>query len=128
VRLYISGPMTGLPDLNFPAFHRAEERLAAGGFEVVNPARMGEVPGWKLRDYLKRDIPELLECDGVATLTDLTLSRGRWAEVTVALAVGMPVRPVEEWLGEEISPDGGNSGVEPQLECVESKRSEQQGG
>lgn len=37
-RLYLSGPMTGKPALNFPAFHAEAARLLALGYEVVNPA------------------------------------------------------------------------------------------
>ncbi|MCW5236165.1 DUF4406 domain-containing protein [Verminephrobacter eiseniae] len=36
-RIYISGPMSGLPDLNFAAFHAKARRLHALGCEVVNP-------------------------------------------------------------------------------------------
>ena len=39
MRIYIAGPMTGLPDSNYPAFHAAEARLQALGHEPHNPAR-----------------------------------------------------------------------------------------
>jgi hypothetical protein len=38
-RAYIAGPMTGLPEFNFPAFHAAAASLRARGFEVENPAQ-----------------------------------------------------------------------------------------
>ena len=37
-RIYISGPMTGMPEHNFPAFHAAADRLRKAGWSVVNPA------------------------------------------------------------------------------------------
>lgn len=40
MRWYVSGPMTGLPLLNFPAFHAAAAKLRAQGHEVINPAEM----------------------------------------------------------------------------------------
>ena len=38
MRIYIAGPMSGLPDFNYPAFNQAEQRLLALGYEVENPA------------------------------------------------------------------------------------------
>ena len=37
-RIYIAGPMSGLPDLNYPAFHAMAERLRAKGLHVESPA------------------------------------------------------------------------------------------
>ena len=37
--------MTGLPDLNYPAFNAAEEALTAAGHAVLNPARNGTIVG-----------------------------------------------------------------------------------
>ncbi|WP_457825134.1 DUF4406 domain-containing protein, partial [Staphylococcus aureus] len=34
-RIYVAGPMSGLPELNFPAFHAAAAELRAQGFDVV---------------------------------------------------------------------------------------------
>ena len=41
--IYIAGPMTGLPDLNFPTFHTEAARLRSLGHEVINPAEIGGV-------------------------------------------------------------------------------------
>ena len=41
VRVYLSGPMKGYPDSNFPAFHATAAALRARGLEVVNPAEIG---------------------------------------------------------------------------------------
>ena len=38
MKLYLAGPMTGIKDLNFPAFHAEASRLRALGHIVVNPA------------------------------------------------------------------------------------------
>ena len=38
--IYISGPMTGLPDLNRDAFETAENFLRLWGFEPINPLKI----------------------------------------------------------------------------------------
>ena len=38
MRVYLAGPMTGLPQFNFPAFDNAEKDLQARGYDVVPPA------------------------------------------------------------------------------------------
>lgn len=45
MRIYLSGPMTGLSDLNRPAFDAAEKRLTAEGHFVINPHRLYPVFG-----------------------------------------------------------------------------------
>lgn len=40
-KVYIAGPMTGLPNYNFASFDRAAERLKARGLEPQNPAEIG---------------------------------------------------------------------------------------
>jgi hypothetical protein len=43
MRLYVSGPMTGLAGFNYRAFDTAAADLRARGIEVVSPAEMGAV-------------------------------------------------------------------------------------
>ena len=45
MRIYISGPMTGLPDYNFPAFEAAERRLTEQGHFAINPHRISALFG-----------------------------------------------------------------------------------
>lgn len=40
MNIYISGPMTGHDNLNFPAFFHAEDRIRRMGYNPVNPARL----------------------------------------------------------------------------------------
>lgn len=82
--IYISGPMTGKPDLNFPAFHRAATYLRAKGYEVVNPAEFGEEPGMEWHQYLRKDIAALVECDEIYLLEGWQQSKGASLEVHIA--------------------------------------------
>ena len=91
-RIYISGPMTGLPDLNFPAFHAEAARLRALGYEVVNPAEINPDPTTHRHDCLKRDIAALLTCDEIAVMGGWMNSLGSMLEVRIANSVGIKFR------------------------------------
>ena len=99
MRVYVAGPMTGLPDFNRPAFAEAEARLTEAGFEVVNPANLPEPcedPEWL--DWMRACIPQLLTCDGVAFLPGWVDSRGALTEVTLADDLGFHVMDVNRWV------------------------------
>lgn len=91
MRIYISGPMSGVKDFNFPAFNAAAAELRRMGHEVVNPAELGEHADWVWADYLKRDLKVLLDCDVVFALPGWRDSRGASLECDVASRLGMPV-------------------------------------
>jgi hypothetical protein len=97
-RIYIAGPMSNMPDHNLPAFAEAAERLAAAGYETVNPGAKGVIDGWSWADYLRDDLPRLLAGDGVAVLDGWHESRGARLEVYVATQLDMDVRAVDDWL------------------------------
>lgn len=90
-RIYISGPMTGLPDLNFPAFRAEAARLRALGFDVVNPADINhdQAAGW--HECMRRDLAALLTCDALALLDGWQRSAGAHLEMHVAHRVGMEI-------------------------------------
>ena len=95
--LYLSGPMSGYPDCNYPLFHAEAAVLRSHGYIVHNPAETGDM-GSQYTDLLREDIRTILDCDGVATLEGWWSSKGAQIEITVAGAIGLPVRPVHEWV------------------------------
>lgn len=102
--LYVSGPMTGMPDLNFPAFHEAAAALRAAGYTVTNPAELdaqdaGKTLTWE--QYMRRDIVALMACDGVALLPGWSNSRGASLEVDIAKRLNMPLWAVHVWLADD---------------------------
>ena len=90
-RIYISGPMTGMPELNFPAFHAEAARLTALGYDVVNPADLNPEPekGW--HECMRRDLAALLTCDALALMDGWQKSAGAHLEMHVAHRVGMEI-------------------------------------
>lgn len=95
-KIYISGPMSGYEGNNEGAFHDAEHRLRALGYEPLNPARHPVQDSWAA--YLKLDIQDVLRADAVAVLPGWEASRGAKLEVHVAHALEIPVMPIEQWI------------------------------
>ena len=90
-RVYIAGPMTGLPALNFPAFHAEAARLRALGYEVANPAEINPEPGMAWAECMFRDLRELTECDGIAMLPGWEASPGACIERLWSIRTGKKV-------------------------------------
>jgi Domain of unknown function (DUF4406) len=101
VKLYLAGPMTGLPDFNFPAFDLAEESLSRSGYTIFNPAQMDRDVGFDpksavvseafLRDALRRDLSAICECDAIAMLPGWEKSGGATVEWTLAKHLGLKI-------------------------------------
>lgn len=92
MKIYLAGPMTGIKDLNFPAFHAEAARLRALGHTVVNPAELNADASAPWADCMRVDIAELVACDTVALLDGWTASRGARLEHHIALELGMAPR------------------------------------
>jgi hypothetical protein len=86
-RIYLSGPMTGLPDENRPAFNAEAARLRALGYQVENPAELNP-PGTPRHICMRVDIQALLGCDTIALLPGWTDSAGATVERACAVQFG----------------------------------------
>lgn len=103
--VYISGPMRGRKDHNFPAFFRAEAKLLREGWQVLNPARIdmeedgfdshGKGPAFPIDHFIRRDLDLIMGLkpgrDAIAVLDDWFLSYGARAEVYLAKWRGLRV-------------------------------------
>lgn len=105
--VYIAGPMTGLPEFNFPAFDRAAELLAANGHLVLNPAQMDRDVGFDpsssvassefLRDAMRRDLSAICGAEAIAMLPGWEHSAGARIEWTLAAHLGLEIMYLSEW-------------------------------
>lgn len=102
MRLYLAGPMRGIPEWNFPAFDAAEEEWSAYNHQVFNPAKIATAYGYgphncrgeeqdHLRHVIRSDIECIMMCDAVALLPGWENSRGATVEVALAHFLGLPL-------------------------------------
>jgi len=95
----MAGPMRGLTDLNYSAFHSVEKliRRKHPGWRVFNPARaFGGDTTRDLRDYLASDLTLLLaEADSIMFLPGWEGSEGALIEYGIARALGLDFGFVE---------------------------------
>lgn len=90
MKFYLAGPMTGIPDLNFPRFHEEAARLRALGHQIINPAELNPTSSDWL-ECMRIDIRELVMCDGVAMLAGWRKSRGATLEHDIGMRLGLQV-------------------------------------
>lgn len=83
--IYLAGPMTGLPEQNYPAFNAAADNLRARGHTVLNPAENPEPPCKSWLGYMKMAIPMLIKCDTIVFLPGWAESAGALKEYDEAL-------------------------------------------
>jgi hypothetical protein len=102
MRIYIAGPMTGIPQFNYPEFFRVATVLRDLGHAVINPAETnGATVQEALRDveanphsweyYMRKDVMSVASVDAICLLPGWQNSKGARLEVTVAKALGMPL-------------------------------------
>ena len=88
--IYISGPISGLPDGNRPAFAEMATTLRSKGWVVVNPHDLFAADveeSWE--GYMRKDLAALLTCTHLVMLPGWEQSRGAQLEKLVADAVGI---------------------------------------
>lgn len=109
MKIYLAGPMRGIPEFNFPAFHKAAAYLRDQGHTIFSPAENdldktgidvtgttgdeAEIEGkngWTLRQALCDDLNFIcLEAEGIALLPGWEKSKGVAAELATAKALGL---------------------------------------
>lgn len=123
MRIYIAGPMRGIPYYNFPAFDAMQALLEKDGVLCVNPANLDreigfeamELPpdtdwtaipdGFDFAACVDRDVREVRRCDAIMMLDGWEKSSGARAEKALA-----------EWEGKAVmyqTPPCGTATAQP---------------
>lgn len=82
MKIFISGPMSGLPHFNRPAFHEAARLLDSQGHIALNPATLPD--GLSEKEYMDICLSMLRCADAIYLLDGWKLSAGARAEHALA--------------------------------------------
>jgi hypothetical protein len=100
---YLAGPMRGLPEFNFPEFHKQAAWLRANGWKVFSPAERDEadpalngdwgidVAGRGLDYFMQFDLAAVCQTEAVVVMEGWEKSQGARLEAVTAVEVGHPV-------------------------------------
>lgn len=107
MRLYISGPMRGIPEFNRPKFDEVAKRIRRSGHTAISPLEIDTavamddwgcraVPEDVARHTIMRDLVLIAyDVDGIVVLPGWKDSRGAKAEVELARCFGLHI--FNEW-------------------------------
>lgn len=90
MKLFLSGPMTGYPEFNRPAFNKLARELRDLGHEVVNPAENVEPACGSWKGWMRLSIRQLCDCEGVVMMAGWICSAGATEELRIARVLGIP--------------------------------------
>jgi hypothetical protein len=94
-KVYISGPMTGIENFNYPVFNATAEYLEQRGFLPINPAR--HPIGLEYDAYMEYAELDVKNCDVVVLLPGFNASKGANAEIEFARQFNKPIQLIGEF-------------------------------
>lgn len=142
MKIYLSGPMRGYKQFNFPMFDKAAAKLTKAGFHVANPAAhdrqaFPDIETWEgfesgdtekcpkfiLPESLAWDFAQILSSDAIVLLPGWEKSSGAKAERFVAESVGKMI-----FLYSDTQPAGLIVDTRPRMKYPELNMSWEVGG
>lgn len=112
MKIYLAGPMSGIPQFNFPTFDAAAKDLREKGWDVVSPAELdnpatrksalespdgapgsGSHEGETWGDFLARDVKLIADegVQGIICLDGWMESKGARLETFIGRLLGLPI-------------------------------------
>lgn len=106
MKIYLGGPMRGIPLYNFPAFDAAAAKMRENGDVVISPADLDREAGFdplvndkewtkwtkeEIAEVILRDVVALATCDRLVLLPGWEHSHGVAMEMAVARMLSIPV-------------------------------------
>lgn len=86
-KIFLCGPMSGLPDNNCPAFRAKAAELRAQGYHVEDPSENqlppDTEPGTEWEEYMRISIRQMLTCEEICLLPGWEKSRGALIEFSI---------------------------------------------
>jgi len=94
-KIYVSGPITGIPEDNYPNFVAAAQSLYELGYrKIVVPHdlfRDHDPKALQWSDYMRGCIKEMMDCEALITIPGWEESNGAKLEVYICNALNIPV-------------------------------------
>lgn len=100
-KIYIAGPMTGMPENNYPAFNEAAAMLRAQGYQVENPAENTPPACGTWQGYMRLALAQLAKCDTIYILPGWMNSKGARMEARNAYDLGLSIQFAPDALREK---------------------------
>lgn len=107
MRIYLSGKITGRDKADYTRqFARAEQFYKSGGFDVVNPVKIGEEilkrnPKATYSEIMAADLKALADCTHIALLEGWEDSPGAKTERAEAEKLGFEIMYLKQWGGKK---------------------------
>lgn len=120
LKIYISGPITGIEDLNRGSFAKYEKKFVELGYDVVNPFKLDHSKAEAMEEvykkettngddflthsredihneYMKVDLKALIDCDlmGLMNEQEWEFSKGCKMEIRTAVDIGLEIISLE---------------------------------
>ena len=101
MRVYIAGPMRGIPDFNFPAFDAAAEYWRSKGWEVISPADhdrevLARGEELNMREIILWDLNQVANCNFVSLLPGWENSSGAAVEIALAKFLNIEIGEITD--------------------------------